>query len=125
MIRFAAVRRPLKYFVLLVLFALVPLRAYAAVTVGLCATGEGGTVGWQGAAQHHGGATQQPSSEDDTESPVVTCSLCTACCTGASLASEAVRPVPLALADLEPIPFFGRDPDAPHPDELERPPLPL
>ena len=124
MIRFAAVARTLKYFVLLVLFALVPLRAYAAVTVGLCAAGEGGTVGWQGAAQHHG-APSEPSSEDDTQSPVIACSLCTACCTGASIASEALRTVPLALADLEPIPFFGRDPDAPHPDELERPPLPL
>lgn len=116
--------RKLKYFFVLAMLALVPLRAYAAVSVGLCAAGEGGIVTAQVAVHHHGVASDGTSPGDDTRIPSLACSLCTACCTGASLAPDARRVVALASADFERIPFFGRDPGAPHPDKLERPPLP-
>jgi hypothetical protein len=122
MLGFGPVATKLKIFVVFALLALMPLRALAAVTVGLCATGDGGTAA-ELVAHHHGAANDQASPENDTKASSFACSLCTACCTGASFAPDALRAVALAAADLERIPFFGRDPGAPHPDKLERPPL--
>lgn len=115
--------KKLKFLLVVAMLALVPLRAMAAVTVGLCASGEGGTVAADHIAHHHGAASDETSPAGDTDTSSFACSLCTACCTGASFAPDAPRVVRLAGADLERIPFFGRDPGTPHPQEFERPPL--
>lgn len=117
-------KRKLQFFVVVTLLALVPLRALAAVTVGLCATGEGGTAAAELMPHHHGAAGDETSSDGDTKSSL-TCSLCTACCTGATFAPDALRVVRAAGADLERIPFFGRDPATGVPARLDRPPLSL
>lgn len=109
--------KTLKFLLVAAMLALMPVRALAAVTVGLCASGED-VVG-----HHHAAAGDEASPEADTKGTSLVCSLCTACCTGASFASEAPRLVRLAGADFERIPFFGRDPGPPHPGKLERPPL--
>lgn len=124
MLGFGPVTRKLKFFVVFALLALVPLRALAAVTVGLCATGEGGTVN-DLVAHHHGAGSDETSSGNDTESPQLVCSLCTACCTGASFAAAAPSALRVVGADLERIPFFGRDPAAGVLPRLDRPPLSL
>lgn len=121
---FGPVARKLKFFIVLALLALVPLRALAAVTFGLCATGEGGTVN-ELVAHHHGAGSDNTSPDHDTNDSQLMCSLCTACCTGASFAATAPRTVPVASTDLERIPFFGRDPAANVPGQLDRPPLSL
>jgi hypothetical protein len=114
--------KKLKFFLVVTLLALVPLRALAAVTVGLCANGEGGTVAAELVPHHHGAGADHTSSEGDGGTLSV-CSLCTACCSGASFAADARGAVAIAAADFERIPFFGRDPGTPHPEQLERPPL--
>jgi hypothetical protein len=113
----------LKFFLVVTLLALVPLRALAAVTVGLCANGEGGTAAAELVPHHHGAAQDETSPDGDGKASTLVCSLCTACCTGASFAADSRGVVALASADLELIPFFGRDPGTPHPEQLERPPL--
>lgn len=116
-------RNRFAYFVVLAMLALVPLRALAAVTVGVCATGEGGMASSEMAIHHHDAASDEASPEGDTTTSSLVCSQCTACCTGASFAPDAPRAFALAGVDVERIPFFGRDPGTPHPDELDRPPL--
>ena len=117
--------RKLKFFVVFAMLALVPLRSLAAITVGLCAAGEGGTGAGEFVAHHHGAASDETSPEGDTKSSSLACSLCTACCTGASFAPDAPRALRVAGADLERIAFFGRDPGAHVPGQLDRPPLSL
>jgi hypothetical protein len=118
------VSRKLKFLVVFAMLVLVPLRALAAVTVGLCATGEGGTVN-ELVAHHHGAGSDNTSPDHDNNDSQLLCSLCTSCCTGASFAATAPRTVPLASTDFERTPFFGRDPGAHIPGQLDRPPLSL
>jgi hypothetical protein len=116
------VKRNATFFVVVLLLALVPLRALAAVTGGLCANYGGSAVGAD-VAHHHSAANGETSPQGDTDGTSSACSLCTACCTGASFAAEA--PAAVALADGHPelIPFHERRPVPPHPDNLDRPPL--
>jgi hypothetical protein len=114
--------KKLKFLFVVAMIALVPLRALAAVTVGICADSSDGTPGSGLIAHQHGAGADHSSSESDSGTLSV-CSLCTACCSGASFAPDARGVVAIAAADLEPIPFFGRDPGTPHPEKLERPPL--
>jgi hypothetical protein len=114
--------KKLKFLLLVGLVCLVPLRALAAVTVGICANYSDGTPGTELLAHQHGAGAEHSSPDSDSGTLSV-CSLCTACCSGASFAPDARGVVAIAAADLELIPFFGRDPGAPHPDQLERPPL--
>ncbi len=115
--------RKLKFFIVFALLALVPLRALAAVTEGLCATGKGGTAAAEHAMRHHGAASDETSPDGDTKSSSLACSLCTACCTGASFAPDTVRALRAAGVDLELILFFGRDPGVHVPGQPDRPPL--
>jgi hypothetical protein len=114
--------RKLKLWLVLALLALVPLRALAAVTVGLCPDHAGSTSGSELMA-HHGAMHDDTSPQGDTSGSPSVCSLCTACCTGASFVPPAPSVLALGHADLERIPFFGRDPATPQPDRLDRPPL--
>lgn len=124
MLGFGPVTRKLKFFVVFAMLLLMPLRALAAVTVGLCATGEGGSAAAELMPHHHGAAGDETSPESDTKNSLI-CSLCTACCTGASFAPDTPRALRVAGVDLERIPFFGRDPGAHVPSPFDRPPLSL
>lgn len=122
-LRFEPVTRRLKFFVVFAMLALVPLRALAAVTVGLCPDHAGGTSGSELMAHQHGAMHDDTSPQSDTSGSPSVCSLCTVCCTGASFVPPAPSVLALGHADLERIPFFGRDPATPQPDNLDRPPL--
>jgi hypothetical protein len=120
---FGPVIRKLKFFIVFAMLALVPLRALAAVTVGLCADYAGGTPAGELVAHHHGAAGDETSPHGDASGSPSVCNLCTACCTGASFAPDTRSAFVVAGVDLEHIPFFGRDPGAHVPDQLDRPPL--
>lgn len=115
--------KKLKFLLVVAMVALVPLRALAAVTVGICADYSDGTSSAELIPHQHGAGGHGTSSESDSGTLSV-CSLCTACCSGASFVPDARGAMTIAAADLERIPFFGRDPGTPHPAQLERPPLP-
>jgi hypothetical protein len=115
--------RKLKFFVVFAMLALVPLRALAAVTVGLCADYHGAGLATEHAAHHHGAAGDETSPHGDASGSPSVCNLCTACCTGASFAPDTPSAFVVADVDPEHIPFFGRDPGAHVPDQLDRPPL--
>jgi hypothetical protein len=115
--------RKLKFFVVFAMLALVPLRALAAVTVGLCAAYDGGSPSVEHAAHHHGASSGDASSHDDGAGSPSVCSLCTACCAGASFAAVAPTALAIASARVERIPFFGQGPGGHLPDQLDRPPL--
>lgn len=114
----------LKTLVILLLVALIPLRAMAAVTVGFCAAGHGdpnvathGGPGHAGAHEHHG----------DDKSPVKssahTCNSCVEHCSGAAFAASA-DPTPSSPAIVQGrIDFVGRPAPASFTDQLDRPPL--
>jgi hypothetical protein len=115
----------LKILVLVAMVALVPLRALAAVTTGICPDHTKGMHGPDITAHHHHGAAlaDGDASSHDGASTLSVCSLCTACCSGASFAAEAPASVVFADAHRELIPFYERRPASPHPDQLDRPPL--
>ena len=115
--------KKLKILLVAAMLALVPLRALAAVTTGICPDHHDRLPGAELLVHEHGSADGDASSHHD-DGGLSVCSLCTACCSGASFVAETRAVVALAIPEFEPIPFFGRDPGAPHPDKLERPPLP-
>jgi hypothetical protein len=117
------VKRKLKFLLVIGLLALVPLRALAAVTVGLCPDHAGGAPGSELMAHEHGAPHDDTSPQNDTNGSPSVCSLCTACCTGAAFVPTAPSAIALAGGDSEQIPFFGRHPATPQPDKLDRPPL--
>jgi hypothetical protein len=114
--------KKLKFLLVVAMVALVPLRALAAVTVGICADSSDGAPGSELIAHQHGAGADHSSPESDSGTLSI-CSLCTACCSGASFAADARGMVAIAAADFQLIPFFGHDPGTPHPEQLERPPL--
>jgi hypothetical protein len=118
--------KKLKFLLVVAMLSLVPLRALAAVTVGLCADSSDGPLASELAAHHHGahhGAGGDGTSSETDSGTLSVCSLCTACCSGASFAPDVRGVVAIAVADFERTPFYGRDPGTLHPDQLERPPL--
>jgi hypothetical protein len=115
--------RRVQTLVVLLLIALVPMRAIASVAIGFCAASHQPAAahahdgGDHGAAQHHGDEAPGDASHG--------CSYCAAHCTGAVFvaSSDAVR-FP-ACANAEPIPFGEQLASGFVPEQLDRPPLAL
>jgi hypothetical protein len=117
--------RSLKVVVVLVLLALLPLRALAAVTIGFCAVGDEGAAvqvqaGHVHGSPHHHGVAPEPQSDTSPG-----CNVCAEHCTSASFV------VPVALTAL---PLSTSSERIPHgeqlaagfiPEHLDPPPLAL
>ena len=114
----AAMPRALRTLVLLLLVAMLPLRAMAAVTIGFCAMGHEDSV--VAAHAHHDG-------DDQPAKPATpSCSICIEHCSNAAVALSAVQAVdaPAAIAQ-DRILLAERVAPAFISDQLDRPPLAL
>lgn len=116
--------RALRTLLLLLLVALMPLRAMAAVTVGFCAMGHGdlnvATHGGQvhaGAHEHHGG------DESPAKSSAPSCSSCVEHCSGAAFAPSAEPALSAPAIAQDRTAFAKRAAPAFFTDQLDRPPL--
>lgn len=119
-------RRLLKTLAILVLVVLMPLRAVASVTVGVCATGHGETPVAAHSDHGHGhdaGGHAHHAPEDTSKSSAPTCSSCVEHCSGAAFAPAAEAAVAAPVIDGGQILFAGRIAPAFFPDQLDRPPL--
>ena len=117
-----------KILIVLLLFAVLPLRGYAAIAAGLCEMHHGGLATVHAAAHDHAasGHDHAVGTGDDKSSELASaCSLCATCSVGASFAPDSVRAVVLAPAGALAIPFYGFTASGYVPGTLDRPPLPL
>ncbi|MDH3319347.1 MAG: hypothetical protein OEO84_06610 [Betaproteobacteria bacterium] len=117
--------RALKTLAVLLLVALMPLRAMAAVTVGFCATGQIDSAAvahvdsghGAGAHEHHGGDVPP------AKSGAPSCSSCVEHCSGASFAPHAAQAVHAPAITYDRIFLAERVAPAFISDPLDRPPL--
>ena len=117
--------RALKTLAVIVLVALIPLRAMAAVTIGFCAAGhkEMAVAALAdhgrdaGAHAHHGGH------EAPANPATSSCSICVEHCSNAAFALAASSEVTAPAAKRDRIPLAGPAVPAFVPDQLDRPPL--
>ena len=117
--------RSLKALVVLLLIALMPVRAMAGVTMGFCATGH------QDMAAAHGGhardAVTGHEAQDVEHAPVKPgaqrCSICVEHCSNASLAVSAERFAASVAVEAVSHPRAERAAPAFVPDQPDRPPL--
>lgn len=104
--------------VVLLLAALLPLRAVAAVTIGFCAAGH-----QDQAVQAHAGHAHHDGDEQPADSSKPSCSNCAAHCSGAAFAPSAVAAVEAARITEIRISLAERVAPAFISDQLDRPPL--
>jgi len=117
--------RALRTLAILLLVALLPLRAMAAVTMGFCAAGHQDMVvaahgdHGQGAGSHahHGGGDQR------AKPATPSCSICVEHCSSAAFAPSADQAVSAPAVAQDPIFLAERVAPAFIPDQLDRPPL--
>jgi hypothetical protein len=115
----AAMGRKIKFVVVLALLALMPLRAIAAVTLGVCALAEKAVATHVDAAHAHAEGDHAPS-QDDSKSP---CNLCAEHCGSAAFAAPAADS-PLAVPGaLQRAASRHLLPPGLTPEELDRPPI--
>lgn len=112
--------RALKLFAVVVLVALMPLRAVAGVTIGSCASGHQGMAvaaqeaqGGQAAHEHVWPAKPVESS----------CNICAEHCSSAACTTQAEPAADVQPAVLDRTTFAERYAPAFFPDQLDRPPL--
>jgi len=113
-----SMRRTLKTLAILTLVALMPLRAVAAVTVGLCAAGHDDPVAAAHGSHGHGAGAEQHGSDGASS-----CDYCVEHCSGAAFAPDAVRMLGAAAVGQARISFVARFAPALLTDPLDRPPL--
>lgn len=116
--------RTLRTIAVLVLVALMPVRAVAAVTIGLCAAGNPEAAvpshaehGHDAQVRAHGG--DQPPAKPATPS----CSICVEHCSGAAFAPSIAQPVDAGPVAQERVFLAERIAPAFILDQLDRPPL--
>jgi len=117
--------RALRTLAILLLVALLPLRAMAAVTMGFCAAGHqdmavaahGEHGQGTGSHSHHGGGDQP------AKPTTPSCSICVEHCSSAAFAPSADRAVSASAVAQDPIFLAERVAPAFFPDQLDRPPL--
>lgn len=112
--------------IVLLLFAALPLRGYAAVATQLCHDQHGGSAAH--AAEHDPVAAyghDSQSGDADHSVAASVCGHCASCCVGASLAPDESAQVVFAPAGTSAIPFQGFAASGRVPGTLDRPPLPL
>lgn len=107
--------RRLKTLVVLVLLALLPLRAVAAVTIGFCAMEQGREAA---AAVHQGCEEHAPAMPDK-----VSCSICVEHCSSAAFVLPVSQPASGKAVSDKCASLVERVAPAFFPDHLDRPPL--
>ena len=118
-------RITLKTLVILLLAALMPLRAVAAVTIGLCAAAHDEPAIAAHADTGHGSGAQEHHDSDDSpaKSTTPSCSACVEHCSGAAFAPSAAQALSAPAVAQDRIQFAGRVAPAFRSDPLDRPPL--
>lgn len=116
----ARMLHPLKLFAVVILVALMPLRAVAGITIGFCASGHQDMAVAAHAshgehAQHGHGAPAKP-----VES---SCNICAEHCSSAAFATPAEPAAGFPLAVRDRTTFAQRHAPAFFPDQIDRPPL--
>ncbi|MEX1074687.1 MAG: hypothetical protein WEC13_06115 [Burkholderiales bacterium] len=107
----------------LLLVALVPLRAVAGVTIGFCASGHKGmAVAAQGAYHGHE-ACAHAGDKTPTQPLESSCNICAEHCSSAAFAIPAATDVDVRAAGPDRILLAERHAPAFFPDQLDRPPL--
>jgi hypothetical protein len=117
--------RALKLFAVLVLVAVLPLRAVAGVTIGFCASGH---KGMEVAAQaaHHGheaGGHAHAGDKAPTQPLESSCNICAEHCSSAAFAIPAATDVDVRPVGPDRTLLAERNAPAFFPDQLDRPPL--
>ena len=115
----------LKTLVVLILAALMPLRALAAVTVGFCATGhQERAAAALGDHEHSAHAhTHQGDDKAPAEPFTPTCSICVEHCSNAVFATADAQAIVGVAMEENFLPHAARAAPAFFPDQLDRPPL--
>ena len=115
----AAMGKRIKFLIVLAMLALVPLRALAAVTMGVCALAD------KGAGTHvhamHAHEDHAPS-QDQSKSP---CNLCAEHCGSAAFAVPAAVSPLAVIAGVQPAAPRHLVPPGLMPEELDQPPIAL
>lgn len=114
-------RSAVRFLILLLLVAALPLRGYTALAADICAGHHGGAMAAQ-ATDHEHGSDHGHEAPDHPSSSSSSCSHCASCSVGASVAVEA-KQITLPVAGSDRIPFFDRRKSGYVPDHPERPPL--
>jgi hypothetical protein len=115
--------RALKFFAVLVLVAVLPLRAVAGVTIGFCASGHKGMgVAAQAAYQGHE-AGAHAGDNAPTQPLESSCNICAEHCSSAAFAIPAATDVDVRPAETDRTLLAERNAPAFVPDQLDRPPL--
>jgi hypothetical protein len=115
--------RALKFFAVLVLMAVLPLRAVAGVTIGFCASGHKGMAEAAQAVYQGHEAGAHAGDDAPAQSAQFSCNICAEHCSSAALAIPAVTDVDVRPAGPDRILLTERNAAAFVPDQLDRPPL--
>jgi hypothetical protein len=115
--------RALKIFAVLVLMAVLPLRAVAGVTIGFCASGYKGMAEETQAAYqgHEAGAHARDNAPANPLESL--CNICAEHCSSAAFAIPAAMDVDVRAAGPDRTLLAERNAPAFFPDQLDRPPL--
>jgi hypothetical protein len=118
--------RALRTLVILLLAALLPLRAVAAVTIGYCAAGHQDMAVAAHGDHGHGAGNHAQHDEDQPAKPATpSCSICVEHCSGAAFAPSASRTADTPAVVQDCISLAERATPAFVPDQPDRPPLAL
>jgi len=112
--------------IVLLMFAALPLRGYAALAMDLCEMQHRSAAPPQHAAQVHDadrGNGPQGFGDQEGRPAASNCSMCAGCCVGVSFAPDTVQPVTILALAPERIPFVGTQASGHVPGGLDRPPL--
>jgi len=115
--------RALKLFAVLVLVAVMPLRAVAGVTVGFCASGHKGMAVAAQDAYHGHEAGAHAGDKAPTQPLESSCNICAEHCSSAAFAIPAATDVDVRPAGPDRTLLAQRNAPAFVPDQLDRPPL--
>lgn len=117
--------RALKTLAVLLLVAVMPLRAMAAVTIGFCASGHQDTTAAAQAGHAHGAAAHQAHHGHDAPAQPVepSCNVCAEHCSSAAFAPSADTAIESRPIGQNRTQLAARNAPAFVPDQLDRPPL--
>lgn len=109
---------------ILLLAALIPMRAVAALTIGFCPSGHADmAVAAHAEHGHTSGEHAHEADPPDSSAPGPNCNVCAEHCSSAAFAPSVDGAIATRPATLERTHLAARTVAAPFPDQLDRPPL--
>lgn len=114
--------RALKLFAVLILMAVLPLRAVAGVTIGFCASGHMDMAAAHATGHADGGEAHVPHDDAPPAKPA-SCNICAEHCSSAAFAIPAVPVTEAQPAGRDRTAFAALVSPFHIPDQLDRPPL--